>query len=143
VIHACPKERVERCDLLLPSSVPSPSHPPSQIHHQCTYNDEPITKTKKKVNDLKETNITFSANTKSDAKKEKKKREREKKEEKSAAESNQMQVKILLCLLQKTPKQMQISLSFLPLSLSLSLCPQDTQNQHKKDYDKNNKTALF
>jgi hypothetical protein len=27
-------------------------------------------------------------------------------------------------------------------SLSLSLCPQDT-NQHKKDYDKNNKIALF
>jgi hypothetical protein len=79
VIHACPKERVERCDLLLPSSAPSPSPSPSHIHHQCTYNDEPITKIKKKVNDHKETKTTFSANTKSDAKKEKKKIEKKKK----------------------------------------------------------------
>jgi hypothetical protein len=137
VIHACPKERVERCDLLLASSVPSPS--PSQIHHQCTYNDEPITKIKKKVNDHKETKTTFSANTKSDAKKEKKKIEKE--EEKSAAEPNQMQIKILLCLLQKTQKQMQISLS---LSLSLSLFVHKTHKINTKNImTKNNKTALF
>lgn len=134
VIHECPKERVERCDLyFLPPS--PPPHPPLPNPSSRYYNDEPITKIKKKVNDLKEPNITFSANTKSDAKKEKK---REKKRRKICCRTKSNANKdTTLFAAEDTKADANFS-----LSLSLSFYKTHKINT-KKIMTKNNKAALF